>query len=60
MIDFMVYILAIFGAAFWLFVAVAFISHMLDRKAKHDHERKIEEAKDRALTKPSWWPIQND
>ena len=60
MIETLAYFFAIPGIIVILFLLMILVSHILDAKAARDYKRKIEEAKRRALTKPSWWPTQND
>ena len=56
MIETVAYFFAIPGIIVVLFMLMILASHILDAKAARDHKRKIEEAKDRALTRPEWWP----
>lgn len=56
MIETLVYIFAIPGLIVILFLLMILASHILDAKAARDQKKKIEEAKDRALTRPEWWP----
>ena len=56
MIETLAYFFAIPGLIVVLFMLMILVSYILDAKAARDHKRKIEEAKDRALTRPEWWP----
>ena len=55
MIETLAYIFAVPGFLVFFFAGMILVSHLLDAKAARDHKRKMEEAKDRNLYRPTWW-----